>query len=95
MYALVYLSSAENPLLQCLHAGTVGKSVGYGLFRKALEGQCSLVSALSPQYTQYILLLRRKTTCGSIKGLPQNLLKLNSLSVFLSTYPIPFLAYRA
>ena len=52
---------------------------GYGLFKKTLEGQCSLVSALSPQYTQYILLLRRKTTCGSIKGLPQNLLKLYHL----------------
>ena len=44
-----------------------------------------IAAALSPQYTQYILLLRRKTTCGSIKGLPQNLLKLNSLSSTIVT----------
>ena len=52
IYVFVYNSSPEKPLLQVRQAGNVGRSLGKGLFKNALEGTCSLVSAIAPQYMQ-------------------------------------------
>jgi hypothetical protein len=64
-----YCSSFEKFALQVSHAGTTGRSGGYGSSSRTLDGTWSLVDGGAPQYTQNpVSRSSGKSLRGSIEG---------------------------